>query len=69
MILSIVSFEKVPDESHYIFHLNVQYEDWDNTISKRYSEFLELHRVMNFYHIQLIRKSLVINLRGLLGLG
>ena len=46
MILSIISFEKVPDESHYIFHLNVQYEDWNNTISKRYSEFLELHRVM-----------------------
>lgn len=46
MNLSILSYEHLSDQKHYIFNLNIQYKDWSSTIQKRYSEFLELHRVM-----------------------
>lgn len=46
MIISINSFEKLPDHKHYVYHLQIQYKDWSVSIPKRYSEFLELHHVM-----------------------
>ena len=46
MNLRILSYELVPDDRYYVFNLNIKYKDWAITITKRYSEFLELHRVM-----------------------
>jgi len=46
MIISIISFEKPPDQKHYVYHLQIRYKDWSVTLPKRYSEFLELHHVM-----------------------
>jgi hypothetical protein len=46
MNLSINSYERLADQKHYVYHLTVQFNDWSTVLNKRYSEFLELHRVM-----------------------
>jgi PX domain len=50
MIIRIISFEQIPEEKYYVYHLHIEYKDWSNTICKRYNEFLELHKVMKLIH-------------------
>ena len=55
MELFIPSYRLVRDgtKSHYVFSVEVRFAGWRNTLEKRYSEFLELHRVM-----KLLRRAL-----------
>lgn len=55
MEISIPSFKQVRDDkdTYIVFLLIVSFAGWENTLEKRYSEFLELHRVM-----KLLRRAL-----------
>jgi hypothetical protein len=55
MELFIPSFRQVREggTTFYTFSVEVRFAGWKNTLEKRYSEFLELHRVM-----KLLRRAL-----------
>ena len=55
MELTIPSYKQVRDggDNYVAFILEVKFAGWGTTLEKRYSEFLELHRVM-----KLLRRAL-----------
>lgn len=55
MEIRIPSFREITSENKnfYVYSLHVRYEDWEQILEKRYSEFLELHQV-----IKLINKNI-----------
>ncbi|OMJ81869.1 hypothetical protein SteCoe_17570 [Stentor coeruleus] len=55
MELFIPSSQQVREggKSYYVYKVEVRFAGWKNTLEKRYSEFLELHRVM-----KLLRRAL-----------
>lgn len=48
MEISIPSFRQITSESKnfHVYSLHIRYEDWEHVVEKRYSEFLELHKVI-----------------------
>ncbi|CAG9330587.1 unnamed protein product [Blepharisma stoltei] len=40
-------------DKYYLFQFEVSYKDWNNVVEKRYSEFLELHRVMKLIRLSI----------------
>jgi len=55
MELFIPSYREVREDgkNYFVFSVEVRFAGWRNTLEKRYSEFLELHRVM-----KLLRRAL-----------
>lgn len=48
MEIGIPSFRLITNESKnfHVYSLHIRYEDWEHVVEKRYSEFLELHKVI-----------------------
>lgn len=48
MEISIPSYRQITNESKnfHVYSLHIRYEDWEHVVEKRYSEFLELHKVI-----------------------
>jgi PX domain len=55
MEISVRSYRQITNESKsfHVYTLHIIYKDWEHIVEKRYSEFLELHKV-----IKLINKTL-----------
>ena len=48
MEVSIPSYRQITNESKsfHVYSLHIRYYDWEHVVEKRYSEFLELHKVI-----------------------
>ncbi|CAG9314220.1 unnamed protein product [Blepharisma stoltei] len=55
MEFKFLSIREASDKSdkHFIYQFEVKYKDWQVVLEKRYSEFLELHRVMKLIRISI----------------